>query len=1323
MQFLKKFTLPAFVMLAFTIGAAAQSTTLISPTGDGGFETGTTFAANGWTVVNGASNQLFVGAAAVPSAGTRGAFSGTNSTTWTGQAVSSVNHFYRDVTFPAGQPNITLSFKYKVSVTDLTYDYLRVYLVPTTTTPVAGTQLASANQIGTSYESATAYATVTISIPASAAGTTQRLVFSWRADGFNPVAAVAVDEISLTSAAPGNIVSTPVGGNWSAATTWVGGVVPTANDNVTITDAATVTIDTAAVAATLNVGTGLVAPTVLQYETGTARSLTVGTNITVATNGTFQSNTTGTTLTHTLSLGGNLTNNGVLDFSNFASATIIFTGAANATFGGTGATTDIRAITVNKGTSSASVLELNPTNFTVRGSTMNDSTAGYLTLTNGTFKVSGTFTAIFRGFTEDGYTIPATAGFWLNNPNYTVRGRNGSPTVAGLLRITQGTYNVGTASGNSMDGSAGASFIIEGGTLNTTGRFSPENAVTYTQTGGAVNVCTVGQADGGFGCFELFSTSSVFNMSGGTINLVQASTAATAPLDYSVLSSTVNITGGTLNVGTAATVTNFNFRVEGSAPNVFMNNAAATTATLDGQFNVYGNTTLSPGATINLNGFLYLQRGQNFFNNGTLTGTAAGSQLYFLRTTAGTEQLYGGGGVVTSALQTLSVDNPDGLEIQAGTANQIITLRVNLYYGAITNSNKITIGNGTANATVQTGAFSSTDPGGSFDQLPVYNIGTGSYTVIYQQESTARTTGFEIPPGRIITALTVANSNGVTLAGGNLSVSGAMTLTNGIVTTNAFVLTHNGAATRTNGFVVGNLSRSYTAVAPYTYHVGDSTGTAEYSPMTANVTAGTFPSGLTVSVVDSVLPGLSPTAAVTRYWNLTENGELTATLAFTYAEADTPNPAANTDETDFRIWRNNAGTLENKCPSAPCVDTTANTVTTPAGQTEFSPWGIGALLAPTAASVEVGGRVREANGRGIQRARVVMVDQSGNTRTAFTNSFGYFRFADVPAGSTYFFTATHRRYQFAAGPQVRTINAATDDVNFTSTGANDDFRPEATFFERAPFDFDGDGKTDSAVFRGSENVWYIRQSQNNALFAQEFGAAGDRLAPADFDGDGKTDLAVFRSSEGVWYIWQSASNSLRAEQFGTAGDVLVPADFDRDGKADLSVWNELDGTWRVKLSADNSIVTQKMLKGKGDLDPIAADRDGDGKADFIFFNRTNARWTIHTSGGATIKEQFGQAGSRAHVGDFDGDGLGDLAVYRAADNVWTIRFADGKELTGLRTAANSGVPVLGDFDGDGKYDAANFGGGVWSILQSVNEMVRHHQFGLETDTAIPSIGK
>ncbi len=166
----------------------------------------------GWTVVNGSQvNKWFVGTAAGSSGGgSYAAFISNNSSGATYNYdinPTSVVHFYQDIAFPAGETLITLTFNWK-GYGESTYDYLRVFLVPTTTTPVAGTQLTG--QLAT-YNLQTTWQTTTITLPASAAGTTQRLVFSWRNDGsLGTQPPGAVDNVVINTDYSGDNCSTAI---------------------------------------------------------------------------------------------------------------------------------------------------------------------------------------------------------------------------------------------------------------------------------------------------------------------------------------------------------------------------------------------------------------------------------------------------------------------------------------------------------------------------------------------------------------------------------------------------------------------------------------------------------------------------------------------------------------------------------------------------------------------------------------------------------------------------------------------------------------------------------------------------------------------------------------------------------------------------------------------------------------------------------------------------------------------------------------------------------------------------------------------------------
>ena len=67
--------------------------------------------------------------------------------------------------------------------------------------------------------------------------------------------------------------------------------------------------------------------------------------------------------------------------------------------------------------------------------------------------------------------------------------------------------------------------------------------------------------------------------------------------------------------------------------------------------------------------------------------------------------------------------------------------------------------------------------------------------------------------------------------------------------------------------------------------------------------------------------------------------------------------------------------------------------------------------------------------RGIAGARVSLSGEEGDIRYAITNPFGYYRFVNLPAGSTYTATCSDKLYNFAS-PLTLTTDQDRDDLIF-----------------------------------------------------------------------------------------------------------------------------------------------------------------------------------------------------------------------------------------------------------------------------------------------------
>lgn len=262
---------------------------------------------------------------------------------------------------------------------------------------------------------------------------------------------------------------------------------------------------------------------------------------------------------------------------------------------------------------------------------------------------------------------------------------------------------------------------------------------------------------------------------------------------------------------------------------------------------------------------------------------------------------------------------------------------------------------------------------------------------------------------------------------------------------------------------------------------------------------------------------------------------------------------------------------------------------------------------------------------------------------------------------------------------------------------------------RRPVDFNGDGKSDYAVIRntgggpGGQLSWLTHLNGGTDLPVQPWGLQGDEFVPADYDGDGKTDIAVWRPGtpfNAYFYILQSNTNTLRTDQFGqSTDDPSVIGDYDGDGKVDPAVYRPgvsagEHSFWWYRSSLTNLITLGAEWGQTGDF-PAPGDYDGDGKFDFVVQrNNGGGQAGFHfkySGGGANNAFVFGTPNDVIVPGFYDADCKTDIAVFRGSGGLigWYIRNSTDGSTTNLFWGNSAtDFPVQGDYDGDGLIDQA-----------------------------------
>jgi len=349
---------------------------------------------------------------------------------------------------------------------------------------------------------------------------------------------------------------------------------------VIIASGHTVTVDTD----TASLANLTVNGTLVIGSDGTARTVTISGDVSIASGGSIAPGATAAT--HSMIIGGNLTNDGTFDGRPTTSRVInvTFNKNGNQTISGTGTTT-FNQITLNMGSSNANVLDVQAV-ITMASDGLN--------LTNGTFKLSSASTITpFSGNT----TITTTAGFHLNHASAVSNwGSSGSLTVNGVLTITSGTMIVGSGIGNELEvNGSSATATVNGGTLKVASRVRAVSGGLLTLSSGELIVPTVGHSSSENASFYMQSTGKL-TMTGGTVTIQQANGGSGGDIKIISGSGAKSITSGTFQIGNTSTPANQTMLINSAiAVNNLTVNSTNATAKLDAALTVNGDVNIAAG--------------------------------------------------------------------------------------------------------------------------------------------------------------------------------------------------------------------------------------------------------------------------------------------------------------------------------------------------------------------------------------------------------------------------------------------------------------------------------------------------------------------------------------------------------------------------------------------------------------------------------------------------------------------------------------------------------------------------------------------------------
>jgi hypothetical protein len=669
---------------------------------------------------------------------------------------------------------------------------------------------------------------------------------------------------------------------------------------------------------------------VLQYMNNVAEYVIADNDINIASGGALQVVNSGNSVANTLTVYGNIVNNGTFDLdSNYPTndnynCSLNFTGSLSKSLSSTVTPTRTRLynIGVNKGTSRDAVLDINidPTGFTMGG--------GGLNLQNGTFRLT---TNVTMPLSTGGFTIPGTACLSVNGGTYNIATGAAAADLAlnGRLEVLAGSVNIGPAltagSGNAFNivyASAGTpEIIISGGSLNVysqirRGTGTTSGSLNYTQTSGTV---TIGGKNPitSRAVFEVLNDG-ILTMSNGTLIIANHITAA-SPYDLYLDPGIEYVTGGTIQFGLSTSVTTSNtfyYQASCSIGNIILEATTNSSATQEiYELTLLGSLTISGTSSFyNANG-LDITIGGNLTNNNTDASTGlnvGGYRTQLLTQSTGfvgtTDQTITGTASNLTNFADLDISTAGGHSLFLSSSNITVNGDLTLSTGTLNDGgNTITLLNNVDNNAAH------------------YSTNSTSGGMIFNGTINQRITGSGSGVFGNIEINNVGHRINMT---NNSTMNGQLKFTNGYLYIDNYALTLGQNATIVNANATNQITLNgmasdagVTKIFPsgdqsFTYPIG---ANGKYTPCAFHFSSNTNPAGtIKVIPVDDLHPTLDPdgyTNYLNYYWNVTTTGFSPSTYnvahTYTYIPADVTGSPANIERCDNSTsqWSTVTGTI------------------------------------------------------------------------------------------------------------------------------------------------------------------------------------------------------------------------------------------------------------------------------------------------------------------------------------------------------------------------------------------------------------------------------